>query len=315
MTHQQPNEMDIKPWERQVIEKMLLESLKEQRRSRRWRIFFRSIILLVIIAIIFLLATSTSSVIKPHTALIRIEGEIADEGKASAENIIKGLNSAFDSTETRGIILSINSPGGTPVQANIVYEEIMRLRKLRPQIKVYAVCSDLCASGAYYIAAAADKIYADKASLVGSIGVITDGFGFVDTLQKLGVQRRVYTSGAEKGFLDPFSPVKEQDVKHLQTMLDIIHQQFITAVKEGRGSRLKNNPELFSGLVWTGQQALELGLIDGYGSVNQIAKSIIKEENVIDYTAYGDLIKRFSDTFSTSFTHSVASLLGLKLHM
>lgn len=309
---EQSSTVTVRPWEREVIEKMLFESIKEQKRNRRWRIFFRLIFLAIILFVIYLFIDGTTTVIKPHTAVIRIEGTISDDSKASAENIIKGLHDAFEETNTKGIILKINSPGGTPVQANTVFEEIIRLRKKYPAVKVYAVCKDLCASGAYYIAAAADEIYTDKASLVGSIGVLMDGFGFVDTLEKVGATRRIYTSGSEKAFMDPFSPVKETDVKYVQTMLDLIHQQFINAVKEGRGSRLKENDQLFSGLVWTGQQALELGLIDGFGSADYVAKNLIKVENQIDYTAYGDFIQRFTDSFSTQFTQSIGTLFGIQ---
>lgn len=310
--NEQPSDSTVKPWERDIIEKMLFESIKEQKRSRRWRIFFRLVFLAIILFIIYLLVDNTTTIIKPHTAIIRIDGTISDDSKASADNILRGLHDAFDDSNTKGIILKINSPGGTPVQANIVFEEIIRLRKLHPKIKVYAVCKDLCASGAYYIAAAADEIYADKASIVGSIGVLMDGFGFVDTLEKVGVTRRVYTSGSEKAFLDPFSPAKESDIKYVQVMLDLIHQQFINAVKEGRGSRLKENDLMFSGLVWTGQQAIELGLIDGFGTADYIAKHVINEENLVDFTAYGDLIQRFTDNFSTQFSRSIGTMLGIQ---
>lgn len=308
----QPIDVNVKPWERDVIEKMLFETLKEQKRNRRWRIFFRLIFLALILLLIYFLMNGSSTVIKAHSAVIRIEGSIADDNKASSDNIIKGVRDAFEDSNTKGIILKINSPGGSPVQAYSVYSEIMRLRQKYPNIKVYAVCRDLCASAAYYIAAAANDIYAEKASLVGSIGVLMDGFGFVDTLQKVGVTRRLFTAGSEKGFMDPFSALKETDVQHVQTMLDLIHKQFINAVKEGRGKRLKENDLLFSGLIWTGEQAIDLGLIDGFGGVDYVAKHLIKEENLVDYTTYGDFLQRFTENLSTQFSRSVGAALGIQ---
>lgn len=284
-------------WERRTIEKMLLEVVKEQRRSRRWKIFFRLLLLAFVIAIlIFLFSVPATTAIKPHTALINIEGMIARNARANAENIIDGITNAFNDVNTKGIILEINSPGGSPVQSGQVFDEIMRLKKAHPDTKVYAVCSDICASGAYYIAAAADYIYADKASMVGSIGVLMDGFGFVGTMDKLGVQRRLLTAGKNKAFLDPFSPLQENQVAYVDNMLNDIHKQFIDSVKLGRGERLKSNPDIFSGLVWTGDQALPLGLIDGIGSSQQVARDQIKQETIINYTSHGGLLQKLADS-------------------
>jgi len=244
-------------WEREVITSLAMNALKEQRRARRWGIFFKLFIIAYLI--IFLVALLPGregglAMTSPHTALIDVRGVIAADSEASADNIISSLRDAFESSHAKAIILRMNTPGGSPVQAGYVYDEIKRLRKLHPNKPVYAVISDMCASGGYYIASAADEIYADKASMVGSIGVIMNGFGFVDTMDKLGVERRMFTAGKHKGFLDPFSPLQDSDVKHVKTMLEDIHKQFINMVKAGRGDRLKENDELFSGLVWTGNK-------------------------------------------------------------
>jgi protease-4 len=303
-------------WQQPVLEKLLLETLNEQKRKRRWGIFFKLIYLFIIIIFFCLLFNynklSSSALGKPHTALVNIKGEIFSGANASADNIVTGLTKAFKDSNTRGVILRINSPGGSPVQASYVFNEIMRLKAKYPKIKVYAVCSDVCASAAYYIASAADNIYADPASLVGSIGVLMDGFGFVDTLQKLGVERRLITAGSEKGFLDPFSPMSPQDHSYAQTMLNTVHQQFIAAVKRGRGSRLKNSPELFSGLAWTGEQALQLGLIDGYGSAGYVAREIIKNTNVVDYTKKSGLFSNLGKQMGTAFYHHFAEQMGFE---
>lgn len=297
-------------WEKEVIEKMLFEVLKEQRRNRRWRIFFRLLGLGIIVAILVaIFAVPSATAIKPHTALIEIKGVIQESGKASAANVIEGLGDAFDDQNTKGVILDINSPGGSPVQSGLVFDEIVRLKKLHPKIKVYAVCSDICASGAYYIAAAADEIYADKASMVGSIGVLMNGFGFVGTIDKLGVERRLLTAGKNKAFLDPFSPLNDNQVKYADEMLSEIHQQFIQSVQNGRGDRLKNDPDLFSGLVWTGEKAQPLGLIDGLGSTQSVARDIIKEENIIDYTYHGGILQKFADNISSQASQQMYNRL------
>lgn len=310
------SDMPNAPWEQATIEKLLFAGLKEQKRQRRWRIFFRFFWIVIILAILFLVLTNRSddyyNRTKPHTAVVRINGELLDGGKANAEDINQGIDDAYDDPNTKALLLLIDSPGGSPVQANEVYRHLNYERVKHPKIKIYAVCTDVCASGAYYIAAGADYIYADQASIVGSIGVLMNGFGFVDTLQKLGVQRRLYTSGSEKGFLDPFSPVQPQDVTYAQTMLDTIHAQFIDAVKQGRGKRLGNDPLLFSGLAWTGQQALPLGLVDGLGTPEQVVRNIIKKPVIVDYTVGSGLLDTFAQNVGTSAASGSASLLGIR---
>lgn len=303
-------------WEKKTVEKVLFTALKEQRRQRRWRIFFRFCWLFLILFILFVVFTNRSDDYydraKPHTGVVHIDGEIADGGKANAEDINKGIDDALDDPNTKAVMLLIDSPGGSPVQANQVYQHLVIQRQKHPKIKFYAVCTDMCASGAYYMAAGADYIYADQASLVGSIGVLMNGFGFVDTLQKVGAQRRLLTAGSEKGFLDPFSPEKPQDLAYMQTMLDTIHQQFIDAVKNGRGKRLSQDPMLFTGLVWTGQQALPLGLVDGLGTPEQIAKTVIKYPTVVDYSVGDNFFNNFAQQVGSSAAGSSASLLGIQ---
>ena len=303
-------------WQGNVLEKILLENLKEQKRKRRWGIFFKLIYLCIIVSILLAVTNNNSSStsgnkLKAHTALINIDGDIMDGANASADNIVPSIDNAFNDEKTVALILKINSPGGSPVQAAYVYDEIMRQRQLHPNVKVYAVCTDLCASAAYYIASSANQIYANPSSLVGSIGVLMNGFGFVDTLQKLGVERRLITSGSEKGFLDPFSPMSPEDRGYAQTMLDLVHKQFIQAVENGRGKRLKQSPLLFSGLAWTGAQAYEMGLIDGFGSSAYVAREVIHNTNVVDYTKKQSVFDQFGDQVGASFAHHLAENLGL----
>lgn len=309
------SETNSNNWEQQALKDLLLESIKEQRRRRRWGIFFK----LVFIAIVLLIISSffrdnegTTLSSQPHTALIKIDGPIMDDASASADNIVTSLDNAFESKGTKGIILRINSPGGSPVQSHYVFQEIMRLRALHPDIKVYAVCSDLCASGAYFIAAAANDIYADPGSMVGSIGVIMDGFGFVGTMDKVGVTRRVYTAGTHKAFLDPFSPAKPEEVKDVNEMLEGLHQEFIDSVKQGRGDRLKtSDPDIFSGRVWTGIQAKELGLIDGFASSGQVSRDIIKAPKILDYTVTPNIFERLSSRVGVFTGESFAKAIGV----
>lgn len=291
-------------WERDLLSRLVLATLTEQRRARRWSVFFKSLLFLYLFALLFFalphkLSESGLSV-GHHTALVELDGVIAPDSDANADNIIEGLRSAFEDKGTRGVILRINSPGGSPVQAGQINDAIRALRAEHPNIPLYAVITDICASGGYYVAVAADKIYADKASLVGSIGVLMDGFGFVDTMKKLGVERRLYTAGAHKGYLDPFSPSKEDDVQHNQGMLAEIHRQFIDAVKRGRGTRLKNDPDLFSGLVWTGEQGVALGLVDGLGSSDYVARELIHEKDIVDFTPHRDFFQRFAQRIGAS---------------
>lgn len=297
-------------WERKMINDLLLASIKEQRSSRRWRTFFRLALLTVVVVLLFFLFYGRTPSVTSHTALIKIRGILLDQSKANAEDIIQGLDAAFESASTKGIILEINSPGGSPVQSGVIYDEILRQRKLHPKIKVYAVCTDACASGAYYIAAAADEIYADKASIVGSIGVKMSSFGLVDAIEKAGVTRRLFTSGSEKDFLDMFLPLKANDVEHVQQMLDTVHQQFIDAVKKGRGDRLGSDPDLFSGIIWSGEQAVPLGLIDGLASPDEVARDIIKEENIIDFTYQGNILQRITSKTSASIASEMSNQIS-----
>ena len=301
-------------WEKELITKLAMGALTEQRRARRWGIFFKLFMVtyLLIIAGLLLPGRDGIGMGKKHTALVELQGVIADNSEASADNIVTALRDAFENTHTAGVILRINSPGGSPVQAGYIYDEIKRLRSLHPNIPLYAVVTDLCASGGYYVAAAADEIYADKASIVGSIGVVMGSFGFVNAMDKLGVERRLLTAGEHKGFLDPFSPLKEKDVKHIHGMLDNIHKQFIAKVREGRGDRLKENDDLFTGLVWTGEQGLEMGLIDGLGSASYVAREIIGAEDLVDYTVRPDPIQRFAERFGVVMAGTFAKVTGME---
>lgn len=286
--------------------------LMDRRSERRWRIFFRLSWLLLVIAIVygaFAARVKTAAPSGPHTALIEIRGEIADGAEASAENIVAGVKAAFEDAGAQAIVLRINSPGGSPVQAGIINDEIRRLKKLHKK-KVYAVVEETCASGAYYIAVAADEIYVDKASVVGSIGVLMDSFGATGLLDKLGVERRLLTAGENKGIGDPFSPLPPKQRAYIQTMLDQIHQQFITVVREGRGKRLKETPELFSGLFWNGEQALALGLADHLGNIDYVAREVVKAEELVDYTPKENVAERLAKRFGASIGAGAVKALG-----
>jgi protease-4 len=291
-------------WERETLEKLLFATVKEQRAARRWSIFFKLLTLGVIsFSLWAYFDFSTGSDIEAlgrHTALIDIDGSIESEGSGSADSVIPSLNKAFSDAGSVAIVLRINSPGGSPVQAGMIVDEILRLRKGYPSKPVYVVVDEICASGGYYIAAAADKIFVNKASIVGSIGVLMDGFGFTGTMEKLGVERRLLTAGENKGFLDPFSPQSEKHKAHAQVMLNEIHQQFIGVVRAGRGKRLKETPEMFSGLFWSGAKAVEMGLADGFGSVDSVAREVIKVEDIVDYTAHEGLPERVLKKFGAS---------------
>jgi protease-4 len=292
----------VASWERATLEKLAMATLNEQRQARRWRNGIR-IAWLVLLAGIALFGwergAAPADVSKPHTAVIEIKGEIAAGAEASAEQVVSSLRSALEDSGTQGVVLLINSPGGSPVQAGIINDEIHRL-KAKHNKPIYAVVEETCASAAYYIAAGADKIYVDKASIVGSIGVLMDGFGFTGLMDKLGVERRLMTAGENKGFLDPFSPQTEKQRAFAQSMLDQIHQQFIAVVKEGRGNRLKETPEMFSGLFWTGQQAVEMGLADQLGSLDFVAREVIKAEELVDYTRRENVAERLVKRFGAS---------------
>jgi len=278
-------------WERGLVDRIAREHFAEQRRKRYWSIFFKLLIFGYFYLLLGLIWQS-SEVRKSgallgmgrHTAVVDVEGVIAADEHASADNIISGLQAAFESDDAAAIILRINSPGGSPVEAGYVSDEIYRLRQKHPDKKVYAVVTGICASGGYYIASAADQIYADPASIVGSIGVILSSFGFVEALEKLGIQRRLMTAGTHKGLLDPFSPQRQEQVEHLQVMLDNIHKQFIERVKKGRGDRLTNEEQVFSGLIWTGEQGVKLGLVDALGGMHYVAREVVGAEEIVDYT-------------------------------
>ena len=288
-------------WERQALEHLLLENLKETRRSRRWRAVLRVLTLLVIVGVILTVfdfhLPGRGMGVEKHTAMVTLEGEISSSSMANAMDINSSLAAAFENEHSAGVVLRINSPGGSPVQAGMINDEIHRLRKLYPNKPLYVVVEDICASGGYYVAVAGDQILVDKASLVGSIGVIMEGFGFTGLMDKLGVTRRMITAGSNKGMMDPFSKEDPKQVEMVKTMIDEIHQQFIQVVKEGRGARLKETPDLFSGRIWNGEQAVKLGLVDGYGTVETVARDIFKAPDVLDYTIKENFAERVAKRF------------------
>ena len=303
-------------WERSVLEKLAFETLAEQRRARRWRVglslAWLGFFLLVLMAIIgFSGGKREVSSLEKHTALVELKGVISADSKASADKMISALQAAFKDRNTQGVVLRINSPGGSPVQAGYINDEIKRLRGKHKDIPLHVVVQDVCASGGYYVAAAADKIFVDKASLVGSIGVLMDGFGFTGAMEKLGIDRRLITAGENKGFLDPFSPANKEQQQFAREMVAEIHQQFIKVVRDGRGKRLKESPEMFSGLVWSGEKSVQLGLADGLGSLEYVAREVIKAEQIVDYTldeSFSEQIARkLGATAADSFWHGVLS--------
>jgi protease-4 len=300
-------------WRKDIIDRLLFAAVTEQRRARRWNIFFKCLLALYLLTVLILyLPTDWKDIPvagKQHTAMVDLTGIITDSSQASADTVIAGLRDAFDDASTKGVILRANSPGGSPVQSSYMYREIKRLRKLHPDIPLYAVVTDICASGCYYVISAADEIYVDNASIVGSIGVRMDSFGFVDTLKKLGIERRLYTAGDHKGFLDPFIPEKESDVEHVHVLLDDIHKQFIKAVKDGRGKRLKDSPDLFSGLFWTGEESVGMGLADHVGSAGYVAREVIGAEDIVDFTQKPDLLKRISDRIGVAMAQAAEKVL------
>ena len=297
-------------WERGVLEKLAMSAIQEQRRARHWGIFFKVLTFGYLFLVMFLIMgwfdNKDTVLSDKHTALIDMQGVIAPDTAASADFIIPAMQDAFEDKRTQGVILRINSPGGSPVQAGQINDEIRRLRAKYPHIPLYVVVEDICASGGYYVAAAADKIFVDKASLIGSVGVLMDGFGFTGAMEKLGVERRLLTAGANKGFLDPFSPANPEQQVYAQQMLGEIHQQFIDVVRQGRGKRLKETPDTFSGLVWNGQRGVEMGLADGYGSIESVARDVIKAEDIVDFTMKEDFAERLAKRFGAG----VASALG-----
>lgn len=295
-------------WERGVIEKLAMEALKEQRRARKWGIFFKLLFFAYLTVIILLMVDwqAIGETGGKHTALVDVSGVIAPGTDASADRVTAALQAAFESKKTQGVVVRINSPGGSPVQSQIVYDEMRRLRKKYPNTPLYVVVEDLCASGGYYIAAAADKIYVSRASIVGSIGVRMDGFGFTGLMDKLGIERRLLTSGKNKAMLDPFSPLDEHHKRFAQQLMDEVHQQFIAAVREGRGKRLKETPDIFSGLIWSGEQSIELGLADGYGTLDQVAREVIKAEDIVDYTQKENIAEKLARRFGSGVAGALA---------
>lgn len=307
---------DSEKFEQSLINELAKEVLHEQRRNRRWSIFFKCLFSLYLLSflLIFLAGKSErgSFSSEKHTALIEISGVIAANTEARADYVVTSLRHAFEDKNTQGVILRINSPGGSPVQSAYINDEIKRLRELYPDIPLYAVITDICASGGYYIAAAADKIYASKASIVGSIGVIMSGFGFVDTIKKLGIERRVLHAGKSKGFMDPFKPLKQDEEMHIQRLLDQVHQQFIDVVKDGRGDRLVDDGTLFSGLFWSGEEAIKLGLVDELASASKVARDVIGAENIVDYTKRDSYLEQFARQMGASMLQSLNQGLNLQ---
>jgi protease IV len=300
-------------WERELVTKLASAALREQRRARLWGIFFK---LLTFAYITFILLSvydwrgrADMAGGKKHTAMVELNGLIAPGTDASAENITASLQAAFKDKNTQGVVLRINSPGGSPVQSQTIYEEMKRLRKKYPEIPLYAVVEDVCASGGYFVAAGADRIYVSKTSIVGSIGVLMNGFGFTGLMDKIGVDRRLITAGENKGMLDPFSPVQDRDVEHAKKLVHDIHQQFIATVREGRGKRLKETPDMFSGLIWTGQMSIDLGLADGIGTLDSVARDVIKAEEIVDFSRKESIAEKFARRFGAAAASSVVEAL------
>jgi protease-4 len=313
------NNQSPQAWEKKFLQELAMSSLVEKRRTRRWGIFFKTVTFLYLLFFLMLMVGllapdefQDAGLKKqaPHTAVVNVNGVIMDESEASADNVITGLRNAFQNKHTKGVIIRINSPGGTPVQAGYINDEILRLKEKYPDIPVYAVVRDVAASGGYYVAVAADEIYVDKASIVGSIGVLMNGFGFVGGMEKLGVERRLLTAGEHKGINDPFSPMQEFDREHVQNLLDQMHRQFIAAVKKGRGERLKPDDKIFSGLYWTGEESVELGLADGFGSASYVARELIEQEEIVDYTPAEDLLERFARKMGASTGETLSRIWG-----
>ena len=316
----EPDRTNPEGWERRTLEKVALAAVQEQRRARYWGIFFKLLLFTYLFLLLFLwlgwIGKKDMSSTGKHTALVELRGVIGPESAASADNVITGLQAAFKDKYTQGVILRINSPGGSPVQAGHINDEVKRLRAKYPNIPLYAVVEDICASGGYYVAVAADHIYVDKGSIIGSIGVLMDGFGFTGLMDKLGIERRLLAAGENKGFLDPFSPIRENQVQYAETMLEEIHKQFITVVRQGRGQRLKETPELFSGLLWVGTRSVELGLADEIGSVDFVAREVIKAEDIVDFTPRENvaerLARRFGAAMADTLVRSVMSPLTVR---
>lgn len=302
-------------WEQETLERVLFASLKEQQRARRWGIFFKFLFFIYLCVILWSVGLDglnmESEGLEKHVALVQLTGVIADGAPANARHIIAGLQDAFEDKNTAAVILEINSPGGSPVQSAYINDEMRRLRKKYPDIPLYAVIEDVCASGGYFVAVAADQIYANKASIVGSIGVRMDGFGFVEAIDKLGVERRLLTAGEHKGFLDPFLPKDASDEAHIKSLLANIHQQFIDVVKRGRGKLLQDDPLIFSGMIWTAEQAIEKGMIDGLGSSEYVAREVVGVDNLVDFTPQPDFLERFGARIGASIAAGVNNFLSM----
>ena len=296
-------------WERELVTKLATAALKEQRRARLWGIFFK-LLTFAYISLILLMAIDWKGADvaggRKHTAMVEVNGIIAPGSDASAERINSALQAAFKDKNTQGVVVRINSPGGSPVQAQTIYDEMKRLRQAHPNIPLYAVVEDVCASGGYFVAAGADRIYVGKASIVGSIGVLMNGFGFTGLMEKLGIERRLITVGENKGMLDPFSPLDEKDKQHVQKLMGDIHEQFVAVVREGRGQRLKDGPEIFSGLIWTGQRSVDLGLADGFGSLEYVAREVVKAEEIRDFTISEGVFDKVAKRFGAAFAGALA---------
>jgi protease-4 len=305
------NEQDGTHWERELVTKLATAALKEQRRARLWGIFFK-LLTFAYISIFLVMAVDwkdkASAAGRKHTAMVEVSGLIAPGSDASAEKVTAALQAAFKDKNTQGVVLRVNSPGGSPVQAQTIYEEMRRLRKANPQIPLFAVVEDVCASGCYYIAVGADRIYVAKSSILGSIGVLMNGFGFTGLMEKLGVERRLLVAGENKGMLDPFSPFAEKDREYAQQLMNEIHQQFIGVVREGRGKRLKEAPEVFSGLIWTGQKSIDLGLADALGSLEYVAREVIKAEDIVNYSEKESLAEKLAKRFGAGAASALAEL-------
>ncbi|MFP5348517.1 MAG: S49 family peptidase [Gammaproteobacteria bacterium] len=319
MSNNHSNETTTTPsrqpgWERELLERLAFAAITEQRRARRWGIFFKLFFagyLLILLVVLLADSIGGGSLGSRYTALVELDGTIEPDSPASADNVIAGLRSAFEDTAAVGVILRANSPGGSPVQAAYIFDEIKRLRAKYPDKPLYGVVTDICASGCYYALAASDKIYADRASIVGSIGVLMNGFGFVDTLKKLGIERRLLTAGENKGFLDPFSPLKPTDRKYAQDLLNRVHQQFIERVRAGRGAQLKETKDMYSGLFWVGEDARRMGLVDEFGSASLVAREVIGAEDIVDFSYREAIFDRFARRLGSSAAHKLgAELFG-----
>jgi protease-4 len=291
-------------WERELVTKLAGAALREQRRARLWGIFFK-LLTFAYLSFVLLMAMDWRGRADiggggKHTAMVDLNGVIAPGSDASAEKVMASLQAAFKDKNTQGVVLRINSPGGSPVQSQTIYDEMRRLRKKYPDIPLYVVVEDICASGGYFVASAADRIYVSKSSIVGSIGVLMNGFGFTGLMDKLGVERRLITAGENKGMLDPFSPLSPKDREHAVALIKDVHEQFISAVREGRGKRLKETPDMFSGLIWTGQKSIDIGLADGLGSLESVARDVVKAEDIVDYTQKENFAERVARRFGTA---------------